>query len=74
MNRNINLSQSLIHNMRITLNQIFEDAVDNDVLSKNPCRHVREPTSKQMPKLVIPYTEEQNEAVFNFAKSRFTAR
>ena len=69
LNENVNFSQSLIHDMRITLNQIFEDAVDNDVLSKNPCRHVKEPNSKQTPKLIIPYTEEQDKTVFNFAKT-----
>ena len=69
LNRNTNLSQSLIHNMKITLNQIFEDAIDNHILSQNPCRHVKEPNSKQIPKVIIPYTKEQDETVFNFAKT-----
>jgi integrase len=69
LNRKVGLSQSLIHKLLITLKQIFEDAVDNDIIAKNPCKRVKEPISEQESKIIVPYTAEQEAVVMEFAKT-----
>lgn len=43
------LSESMLQKLRLTLNQIFEDACDNEVIYKNPCKHSEGVTSNNEP-------------------------
>jgi integrase len=62
-------SESMLHKLRLTLNMIFEDACDNDIIYKNPCKNVKLPISKQTKKMIEPYTAKQTLTVIDFAKS-----
>ncbi len=68
LNSKASMSKSMLHKLRLTLNLIFEDACDNDLLSKNPCKHVKVPISAQAEKAIIPYTAVQAQTVIEYAK------
>jgi integrase len=68
LNGKIDMSDSMLHKLRLTLNSIFEDACDNDILYKNPCKHVKVPFSEKAEKTITPYTAVQAQTVIKYAK------
>lgn len=69
LNGKVFLSESMLQKLRLTLNQIFEDACDNEVIYKNPCKHIQLPLSKQHPKNIEPYTVEEVQTLLEYSKS-----
>ncbi len=63
------MSDSMLHKLRLTLNLIFEDACDNDIIYKNPCKHIKAPLSQKVCKMIVPYTAEQTKVLTAYAKS-----
>lgn len=68
LNKKTSLSESMLHKLKLTLNLIFEDACDNDIIYKNPCKHVASPRSKKSVKIILPYSADQVQKLISFAK------
>ncbi|MDF2632758.1 MAG: hypothetical protein K0Q85_1354 [Caproiciproducens sp.] len=68
LNSKTAMSESMLHKLRLTLNMIFEDACDNDIIYKNPCKNVKLPNSTQTKTIIEPYTAKQTLTVMDFAK------
>ncbi len=66
-NENAHYSKSSLNKMKITLNALFEAAIDNDLIVKNPVKNVSI-QSKAEAKEKRVYTKEQVERVIEFAK------
>lgn len=69
LNKKASMSSSMLHKLKLTLNLIFEDACDNDILYKNPCKHIKVPLSEKAGKVIEPYTEGQTRILLEYAKS-----
>lgn len=67
LNGKVSLSDSMLHKLRLTLNLIFEDACDNDVIIKNPCKHIKVPVSEKSSKVIQPYTADQVQIILDSA-------
>lgn len=63
------LSESMLHKLRITLNAIFEKAIDNDILYKNPCRSVVMPKSTADVKEKHAYSDIEARALVDYSKT-----
>ncbi|MBK5243702.1 MAG: site-specific integrase [Eubacteriaceae bacterium] len=62
------LSQSMVDKLRITLNAIFETAIENDFIIKNPMANIKQPKGKPTaPKR--PYTVAEYDIVVEYAKT-----
>jgi len=62
-------SESLLHKLRITLNSIFEKAIDNDIMFKNPCKSVVMPRSTAQVKEKHAYSGIEARALVDYAKT-----
>ncbi|URN85190.1 tyrosine-type recombinase/integrase [Acetobacterium wieringae] len=62
------LSQSMVNKLRITMNAIFETAIENDYIVKNPMANIKPPKGKKAP-AKRSYTEKEYETVLEFAKN-----
>lgn len=62
-------SESLLHKLRITLNSIFEKAIDNDIIFKNPCKSVVMPRSTAQVKEKHAYSSVEARALVDYAKT-----
>lgn len=58
LNDNADKSQSLIHKLKITMNEMFEKAVENDLISKNPAKSITEPKGKKGTRRALTAKEE----------------
>lgn len=68
-NSKADCSESLLNKLKITLNAIFENAIDRDLLYKNPCKGLVMPQSKKIPKKMQCYTAEQARKIVDYVKS-----
>lgn len=62
------LSESTMHKIDLCLNGIFETAIDNDLIFKNPAKHIKY-TSSVPPIQKKVYSEEQLTAAKNYLKN-----
>lgn len=67
-NKKANLSQSMIRKLKITVNAIFDTAVANDLITKNPCILIQYPKGK-IPSEKTVYTKEEYLKVLDYSKS-----
>lgn len=58
LNDNADKSQSLIHKLKITLNEMFEKACENDLISKNPAKNITEPKGTKGTRRALTAKEE----------------
>jgi len=63
------MSNSLLHKLDITLFAIFENAIENDIIYKNPCKHVIIPSSERAEKEMHAYTAIEARLITNYAKT-----
>ncbi len=61
-------TDSHIHKIKTTLKQLFDMAVENDIIKKNPMRKAKIPRAKA-PKKRESYTERQKETIIKFART-----
>lgn len=61
-------SKSILNKLKISLNAIFETAIENDLIIKNPVKNVSV-VSKKESKEKRAYTKEEAEKVIEFAKT-----
>ena len=59
-------SDSMLSKIQMILNGLFESAIDNDLLTKNPAKNL-DAKSKKEPKEKLVYTNEQIEAVEDYS-------
>ena len=69
-NANKSYSGSMLQKLRITLNEIFERATDEGLISRNPCRGLIMPKSEQILKSKCAYTAEEARKLVDFVKTR----
>lgn len=62
------LSESMMHKIDLCINGIFETAIDNDLIVKNPAKHIKY-TSSVPPIKKQVYSEEQLTAAKNYLKN-----
>ena len=62
-------SASQLNKLKITLSAIFERAIDDDLIYKNPCKNIELPRSDKKPKEKHAYTAEESRRLIDFAKS-----
>jgi integrase len=67
-NTKAKMSQSAIHKLKITLRSIFDTAIENDLIYKNPVPK-KEIESKATPGVKRAYTKEEVAAITAFAKT-----
>lgn len=67
-NANKAYSESMLQKLRITLSAIFERAVDEEFISRNPCRGLIMPKSEKLAKVKCAYTAEEARKLINYAK------
>lgn len=58
LNNNADKSQSLIHKLKITMAEMFEKAVENDLISKNPAKSITEPKGTKGSRRALTAKEE----------------
>lgn len=63
------MSNSLIHKLDITLYAIFENAIENDIIYKNPCKNVIIPQSEKAGKEMHAYTASEARIIADYAKT-----
>lgn len=59
LNEHSDKSQSLIHKLKITMNEMFEKAVENDLIMKNPARNLTEPKGTKGTRRSLTAREEE---------------
>ncbi|MDU7338078.1 MAG: site-specific integrase [Clostridium sp.] len=62
-------SYSQLDKLKITLSAIFERAIEDDIIYKNPCKKIVLPRSEQTPKEKHAYTPEEARRLIDYAKS-----
>lgn len=65
-------SKSYMDKMRVMVNALFADALDNDLISKNPTGHLKPPHIKEQTKEA--FTMEQVKVIVEFAMAYFSPR
>lgn len=63
-----NMSQSFLNNLKITINAIFETAIKNELIVRNPAKSII-PKSNKAPREVRVYTREEAKKLFEFARN-----
>lgn len=63
-------SASQLNKLKITLSAIFERAIDDDLIYKNPCKNIELPRSEKKSKEKHAYNAEEARRLINFVKSR----
>lgn len=69
-NANKSYSNSLLQKLRITLNAIFERAVDEQIINRNPCRGLIMPKSTKASATKSAYNPEEARKLVDFAKAQ----
>lgn len=62
-------SESQLNKLKITLSAIFERALEDDIIYKNPCRNITLPRSEKNPKEKHAYTADEARRLIDYAKS-----